>query len=158
MTKNRFNRNCLSTITLAALLLAAPMAYAEKGKRICGQTADMPPGAVLGGKTLPAGGKIGILYEVNDDKLMRKACDGAIDAIRKAVKTPEMSGFVWKEWKRAECEWPGADFVSDANKTTDMCEYMANHETNDKGYKGYVVVKVYNSKQKGAASTSYNKQ
>ena len=27
MTRNRFNRNCLPAITIAALLLAAPMAY-----------------------------------------------------------------------------------------------------------------------------------
>jgi hypothetical protein len=159
MTKNRFNRNCLSTITLAALLLAAPIAYAESGTRLCGFSTDMPAGTVLDGNTLKAGGKMGIFYEVNKDNAIREVCDKAINGIKAKIQADAtLSSFQWKTHKRDECEWPGVDFVSDANTKTDMCEYMQNHATKDKGYKGYVVVKAYNSATKGAATTNYIKQ
>ena len=152
MTKNRFNRNCLSTITLAALLLAAPMAYAQKGSRLCGWTADLPPGAVLGGKTLPAGGKMGLLQEAREkDASYKKRCSEVIKGVKAAIDAnPELKAFPWTEVNKQSCEKIGADFLSDANKNVDMCDYMEAKQT-------FTVVKAYNSKQKTAASTNYTK-
>ena len=102
---------------------------------------------------------MGIFYEVNKDSQMRKVCDKAIDGIKAKIQAdPALSSFQWTMHKRDECEWRGADFMSTANPKIDMCEYMLNHLTTDKDYKGYVVVKAYNSATKTADKTTYNRQ
>ena len=150
MTKNSFNRTCLSTITIAALLLAAPMAYAQSGSRLCGWTADLPPGAVLGTSTLPAGGKMGILYEARDDDASyHKQCDDVISKVKSSIDgDADLKGFPWTKVKRATCESVGSAFVSTANPNVDMCQYMG-------AKKAYTVIKPYNSPSKTAASTTY---
>ena len=166
MTKNRFNRYGLPAITLATLLLAAPMAYAEKDSRLCGLYGDIPPGGVLGGKTLPAGGKIGLLYELRipDGKAINeKTCNtikGKLEGPKGAIRSGEFAAFAWtakadylvdkhgKVTDQATCESVGAHFTSDAKPSSDMCDYMTAKTM-------YAVVKVYNSMKKTAADTSY---
>ena len=84
MARNKFSRNCLSTITIAALLLAAPMAYATEGSHPCGYSAEMPPNALPEGRTLTGGGKVGMLYELRqNDNSAEKQCND----VKKRSKT-----------------------------------------------------------------------
>ena len=141
-----------SAVALISAVLIAPTVSAQSGSRLCGWTATMPAGTVLSGKTLPFGGKIGLLYECRDgDASYHKQCDEAIDGFNKAIQSdPTMKGFVWTQVKRATCESVGGEFTSTANSSTDMCDSMeAKH--------AYSVIKPYNSASKTAAATSYTK-
>jgi len=164
MTKNRFTRYGLPAITLTALLLAAPMAYAQKGSRLCGYYGDIPPNGVLNGNTLKAGGKIGLLLELTDGaEVNEKVCNKTKKALDELLATnAEFKAFAWlkadylvnkkgKVTDQKTCEEVGAHFTSTAKTNADMCDYMENKKV-------FVVVKVYNSMQKTAADTSYTKQ
>ena len=142
----------MSTIAILSAVFVAPTASAQKGSRLCGWTATMPAGTVLGGKTLPMGGKIGLLYEARDaDASYHSQCDKAIDGFDKAIKADAtMKTFTWTQVKRATCESVGHEFTSTANANGDMCDSMEAKQP-------YSVVKPYNSPQKTAAATSYTK-
>ena len=160
MIKNSFSRYVLPAITLATLLLAAPMADATEGSRLCGYSADMPPNAVLEGRTLPAGGKIGMLYELRQgDNSAEGQCNHVKATLEDIIaKNSELSVFAWKKadylvnkkghvTDQVTCEALGAEFTSPKNPNADMCAYMDKKAT-------YTVVKVYNSTNKTAESTA----
>lgn len=164
MTRNRFTRYGLPAITLAALLLAAPMANAEVGSRLCGYSADMPPNTVLEGMTLPAGGKIGMLYELRQgDNSAEGQCNHVKATLEDIIaKNSELRVFAWRKadylvnkkghvTDQVTCEALGAEFTSPKNPNADMCAYMDQKAT-------YTVVKVYNSTKKTAESTTYSQQ
>jgi hypothetical protein len=142
-----------SLVAILSLSLIAPSTvFAQSGSRLCGWTATMPAGTSLSGTTLPLGGKIGLLYEARqNDSSYSKQCDTVIDEFNSAIKKdPVMSTFTWKKIHKDTCESVGDEFTSTAQTKHDMCDNM-------EAKKAYSVVKPFNTKEGGAASTSYTK-
>jgi hypothetical protein len=125
-----------TSVALLASVMAAPsVAFAQSGSRLCGWTAMVPNGQV-----------VGLLYEARDkDASYHKQCDEAISKMKSGIdKDPTLKQLQWTEVKRATCESVGKYFTSTAKPSADMCDYMG-------AKSGYKVVK------ESAANTTYTK-
>ena len=135
MKFNTLVRLSTSVALLASVMAAPTVAFAQSGSRLCGWTAMVPNGQV-----------IGLLYEARSaDASYHKQCDDVIKQMKSAIdKDPTMSKLQWNEVKRATCESVGKYFTSTAKPSEDMCDSM-------EAKKGYKVVK------ESAANTTFTK-
>lgn len=107
--------------TLAAALIvpvgiATPTpAFAQKGSRLCGWTAEPAQGVA-----------IGLLYEARTkDASYGKQCSVAISDIQKKIAgDPDLAKMTWTKVEKATCESIGEKFKSTTHTNGDMCDYM----------------------------------
>lgn len=132
MSNNVFNRKSLSAIAIAASLLAAPLAMAQPGSRLCGMTTTVIDPKWGYNDKPKARYEMGFLYEcrTGDDSYHRQ-CDDAIDKAKKIIADdPKLNVHTWVEVKRAPCESVGEKFAAVMNnggawkEDVDMCKYM----------------------------------